>query len=247
MFVHFKTQGLILKKEDRGEADQIFTIFTKDFGRLEILGKGIRKIFSKLRPAMEIFYLSEVEFIQGKTYKTLTDAIVIEKFKNLRKSLKRLAIAYHISDVIVSLIKAEEKDEKIWNLMLETFKNLNNPNLQFAVCNLQYYYFFWNLISYLGHRPELYFCLLCQRKLKQKSHYFSSKEGGVICESCFRKNINGKKIKSSTIKILRTMFEKNFDFFKRLKIKKDDFENLKEISENYLQFLTEKNYETKNF
>lgn len=46
MFVHYRTQGLFIKEEDRGEANQLFTIFTKDFGKLEILGKAIRKISS---------------------------------------------------------------------------------------------------------------------------------------------------------------------------------------------------------
>ena len=76
MFLNYRTKGFIFKKEDRGEADQLFTIYTKDFGKLEILGKAIRKISSKLRSGAETFYLSEIEFIQGKTYKTLTDAIL---------------------------------------------------------------------------------------------------------------------------------------------------------------------------
>ena len=88
MFVHHRTSGFILKKVDRKETDQLLTIYTKDFGKLEILAKAIRKISSKLKSGAEIFYLSEIEFIQGKTRKTLTDAILIEKFENLRKDLK---------------------------------------------------------------------------------------------------------------------------------------------------------------
>jgi len=47
MFLKYRTQGLIFKKEERGEADQLFTVFTRDFGKLEVLGKAIRKISSK--------------------------------------------------------------------------------------------------------------------------------------------------------------------------------------------------------
>jgi DNA repair protein RecO (recombination protein O) len=94
MFVRHRTLGLVFKKEDRGEADQIFKIFTKDFGKIEVLGKGIRKISSKLRSQIDIFYLSEIEFIQGKIYKRLTDALLIEKYKNLRKSFKRQLKAF---------------------------------------------------------------------------------------------------------------------------------------------------------
>jgi len=121
MFTHYRTQGFILKKIDRGENDQLFTIFTKDFGKLEILGKAIRKISSKLRSGAELFYLSEVEFIQGKTYKTLTDAILIENFPNLRRNLERLSTVYKISEILDNLIKGQEPDEQIWHLLKETF------------------------------------------------------------------------------------------------------------------------------
>ena len=110
MFIHYRSQGFILKKENLSESDQLFTIYTEDFGKLEILGKAIRKIKSKLRSGADIFYLSDIEFIQGKTHKTLTDAIVIEKFENLRKHLKRLQIAYKIAEVFDELVKGQEKD-----------------------------------------------------------------------------------------------------------------------------------------
>jgi DNA repair protein RecO (recombination protein O) len=104
MFLHYRTLGIFLKKEDWAEADQLFTVYTKDFGKLEILGKAIRKISSKLRSGAEIFYLSEIEFIQGKTHKTLTDAILIEKFENLKNNLNKLKVAYEISQVLDNLV-----------------------------------------------------------------------------------------------------------------------------------------------
>jgi len=89
MAIHYRTQGFVLRKTDLREADQAFTIYTKDFGKLKILARAIRKIKSKLRSGIELFYLSEIEFIQGKNYKTLTDATVIEKFKNVKQDLEK--------------------------------------------------------------------------------------------------------------------------------------------------------------
>jgi len=126
MTVHYRTLGLILKKEDQKEADRVFSVYTENFGKLELLAKGERKIESKLRGGLELFYLSEIEFIQGKTYKTLTDAILIDNFKNLRKNLRALSVAHKISEVLDNLVKGQEPDEKIWQLILETFDKLNN-------------------------------------------------------------------------------------------------------------------------
>ena len=160
MAVHYRTQGFVIKKTDRGEADQLFTIYTKDFGKLEILGKAIRKIKSKLRGGIELFYLSEIEFIQGKTHKTLTDTILIENFSNIRKDLKKLKVAHQITDVLDNLVVKEEKDDQIWALLNGTFEKLNSQKPE-----IMYYYFFWNLVSILGYQPELSNCSISGKKI----------------------------------------------------------------------------------
>lgn len=244
MFVNYRTQGFILKKENRGEADELLTIYTKDFGKLEILGKAIRKISSKLRSGIEIFYLSEIEFIQGKTYKTLTDALLINKFENIRKDLKRLKIAYQIISSFNELIKGQEPDEKLWQFLLEIFEQLNNLNFSISNFQLIYYYFLWNFFSILGYEPDLYHCSFCQKKIILEKLFFNLKGGGeegvgggIICQQCqkFVKSI--KEVKVETIKILRIILKKDWNLLKRLKIEKLFFQELKEISKNYLFFI----------
>jgi hypothetical protein len=65
MATHYRTQGIILKTQDVGEADRVFTVFTKQFGKLRLRAVSERKITSKLRGGLELFYLSDIEFIQG--------------------------------------------------------------------------------------------------------------------------------------------------------------------------------------
>jgi DNA repair protein RecO (recombination protein O) len=239
MFIHYRTLGLVLKKEDRGETDQIFTFYTKDFGKLEILGKAIRKISSKLRLGTDVFYLSEIEFIQGKAHKTLTDAVLVDKFKNLRKDLKRSAVAYKIAEILDDLIKDQEKDEKIWRLVLETFHKLDNLTLLPVNYFLIYYYFLWNLFSVLGYQPEIYKCFFCQKKLEPNKIYFCIQEGIIACSQCSKKTKGVIAINEGLVKILRIILKKDWLTFKRLKIENYQKKALKEISENYLNFVAE--------
>ena len=67
----------------------------------------------------EIFYLSELEFIQAKRHKTLTGAVPIEDFKNLRSDLNRMKVAYQIAEALDDFIKGPEADSRIWNLLLK--------------------------------------------------------------------------------------------------------------------------------
>jgi len=166
MFTHYKTEGFILKKEDKGEADRLFTLYTKDFGKIQLLARAERKINSKLRARLELFYLSEVEFIQGKHYKTLTDVVLLDDFKGVRRDLAKLSIAQKISEALVGAVHGQEADLAIWDLLNETFRKLDDcqlTDLQFS--RLFYFCFLWNFISILGYEidPSGYDCFRGER------------------------------------------------------------------------------------
>jgi len=248
MFVHYRTQGFILKKENRGEADQLFTVFTKDFGKLEITAKAIRKISSKLRAGTEVFSLAEIEFIQGKTHKILIDVISINKFSSLKKNLKKSTVAYKIAELFDSLVRGQEKDHRIWQLLVESFGILNTYSLKPKTYRLIYYYFFWNLIFILGYALDFYKCVFCQKKLKSENIYFSSKEGGLVCQGCSKKvnhvrnNISNvvksiKEVDLDTIKIIRIILKKDWSILSKLKIEKLHLESLAIFSKNWQSFI----------
>lgn len=236
MFTHYRTQGFVFKKEERGEADQLLTLYTKDFGRLEILGKAIRKIKSKLRGGIDLFCWSEVEFIQGKIYKTLTDALLLEYSDHLKKDLKKLALAYRLASVFDLLIKGQEPDEKIWQLLKEVFSRLNSSELESSKLAVLYYYFFWNLLSLLGYRPDLYYCSLCGQKLLPAKIYFNWKERGLFCQSCQKKTAQRGLLQLSpeTIKLIRMLLEKDWSVLKRLKFETENFLTMKKLVSYYL-------------
>jgi len=204
MFIHYRTSAIILKKEDWEEADQLLTVYTRDFGKLEVLAKAIRKISSKLRPGAEIFSLSEIEFIQGKTHKTLTDAILIEKFGNLKDNLNKLRIVYKISQLLDDLVSDHEPDEGIWQLLIETLGKLDKLEVDNLKLELLYYYFFWNLVSLLGYQPEIKDC-----------------------------TIQGKEINCEIVKIIKVILRKDWQILPRLKIEPNHLKLLKNISQWY--------------
>ncbi|OGZ80202.1 MAG: DNA repair protein RecO [Candidatus Staskawiczbacteria bacterium RIFOXYB2_FULL_32_9] len=124
MALQYKTKGFIYKKRDRGEADRIFTVFTYDFGKINVWAKSIRKINSKLKSGIDIFYLSDIEFVQGKK-RTLTDAVLINKFTEITKTPEKFIIAKKVAKLLDDFVKGEQHDHEIFNLINETFEKLN--------------------------------------------------------------------------------------------------------------------------
>ena len=237
MVLRHRTSAFVLGREDSLDADRTFFVFTKDFGRIEVLGKSIRKIDSKLKGGIEVFSLSNIEFIQGKNKKTLTDAVFIKKFKNVFESTNMLETAHKISQLADNFIKGQEPDEKIWDLLTDVFEKLNNYQENNRGCQLIYPYFFWNFVSMLGYGPELSNCANCSAKLNPYELYFSSKEGGVICKICYTLNRNSIKVKSGVVKVLRLIIKKDWSILSKLKIENSMQESLNEVSDNYYSYL----------
>lgn len=233
MTTRYKTQAFVFKKNDVNESDRVFSVFTQDFGRLDIYAKSIRKNVSKLRSGIDIFFLSDIEFIQGKNRKTLTDAIVTKKFNNVPQDLERFKIANGIKEILDNFIKGEEKDRDILDLINETFCKLNDRNLKIGKCALVYYYFLWNALSLFGYRPEVYKCNVCFEKLNPSGIYFSYKSGGTVCEKCSSQDGLAKKVNSDIIKMLRLIFNKDWQTLSKIKIEMPSQKLFKEISGNY--------------
>ncbi|MFZ3073767.1 MAG: DNA repair protein RecO [Minisyncoccales bacterium] len=152
MFTHYRTQGVVVKKIDRGEADQLLVVYTKDFGRIEVMARGIRKITSKLRPAVEFPSVAEIEFIQGKACKTLTDALIMNLLVDSRKDLRKSAALRRICGFAEEIIKDQQEDSRIWGLLRSAlfFVESADAKCAAAICH----YFVWHLLDVAGWRPD---------------------------------------------------------------------------------------------
>ncbi len=70
----YTTRGIVLSERAIGEADRIYSILTRDLGKLQARAIGVRKNTSKLRGNIEPFSLSSISFVKGKDYWRLTSA-----------------------------------------------------------------------------------------------------------------------------------------------------------------------------
>jgi DNA repair protein RecO (recombination protein O) len=231
MTVKYRTKGFVFKKDERAESDQTFAVFTKDFGKLDLKAKAIRKITSKLRADIDIFYLSEVEFIQGKNSKTLIDAVKIKRFDDIILNFQKLKVAHQIADTLENFIKGQEKDEETFNLIKEIFDNLSDRVL-IKNYQLAFQYFFWNFVSLQGYHLQVQNCAVCQAKLNPYGVYFSAKDGGIVCKNCSITDKFSKKINSDIVKILRLILKKDWQTISKLKIEPASQKLLEDISQN---------------
>lgn len=226
MHQHYRTKGIVLSKRDSGEADQIFVLYTQDFGKIEVVGKAIRKITSKLRASIDVFYFIELEFIQGKNRKILTDAILLNKLSRVAK----------IFQIVEKLTTNQEKDEKIWSLIISVVKKLSVSDTDNNEIFFQY--FLWNFFTLLGYSPELYTCTICAKKLLPEIFFLSPEHGGVVCLRCC--NFPAINISVDSVKLIRFFIKEPIEKVEKLNVLEKDLEDLDKAFEAYFDFLAEK-------
>ena len=82
-----KTKGVVLKMTPSKESDAILSIYTYDYGRISVYGKGIRKINSKNARGVTPSSLSLFELNIRKGLSTLVRATGIEYYIHIQEHI----------------------------------------------------------------------------------------------------------------------------------------------------------------
>lgn len=191
----------MLRRVDFGEADRIITFLTPDRGKVGVLARGVRKTKSKLAGGIELFSVSDITVLPGRgEVSTLISARLLRHYGNIVKDLERTKAGY---EFIKMLSKATEDNPEaaFFNLIDNTFKSLDQPDINLDLINL---WFAAQLLKLSGHSPNL---STDQegRKLQQHQNYvFDFDAMGFQLEEDGRGDIA-----ANHIKLLRLVFSSN--------------------------------------
>ncbi len=128
MIRNYRTEGIILKRTNFGEADRILTIFTKHYGKIKARAPGIRRTLSRKAAHLEAFNLSTLFLAQGKSLDILTEAQTINNFGKLRKNLNKVGTAYYLCELVDSLCPEKQENREVLELLKEKLKELEDKN-----------------------------------------------------------------------------------------------------------------------
>ena len=119
-----KTEAIVLRYMDFQEADRIVTFFTKHYGKIKAVAKGVRKTKSRFGSSMEPFTHLRVMFFKNpnKDLYLVTQHNIISSFYSLRKDFESFINASYICELIDKFVTHEEKQIELWWLLLRTLE-----------------------------------------------------------------------------------------------------------------------------
>jgi DNA repair protein RecO (recombination protein O) len=70
----------VLRTHKLGEADRIVTLLTRSHGKVRAVARGVRRTASKFGARLEPFMVADVQFYEGRTLDTITQAVTIGSY-----------------------------------------------------------------------------------------------------------------------------------------------------------------------
>lgn len=174
----YKTEGIIIRRLNFGEADRIITIFTKNYGKIKAVAKGIRRIKSRRASSLELFNHSVIFLRQGRNLDLISEAQLKGSFAHLKKNLHKVALAFKICEIVDQLTREGQTQKEVFHLLGSYLSRLNRQDRVGVETEQMTKNFEVNLLQILGFLPlkrtleegriEVYIEKIIEKKLKSK-------------------------------------------------------------------------------
>ena len=246
----YRTEAIVLKRTDFGEADRLLILYTPGLGKLRAIAKGVRKPTSRKSGHVELFTHSQLLIAKGRDLDIVTQAETLHAFRPLREDLRRITYAYYVVELVDQFTEEGIENRPLFDLLLAMLTWLGEA----ADLGLTTRFFELRLLDYVGYRPQLFYCVGCNARIEPTAHVFSLAEGGVLCPRCSermqrerRMNQKGEAISLNALKVLRYLQTRDYALCRRLQIRPQSHEEVERIMRRYITYLLERRLKSLEF
>lgn len=176
-----KTEGIILRKLRYGEADSILQVYTRKYGRIGAIAKGVRRSKSRFGGRLEPFFRLDMVLHEGRgDLATITSVDTLDGYMDLRSRSNSIDAAARVGDFVLRLFDDRERNEPAYNLIANMLGLLDaDPRAARREVELA---FRAKMLLASGFSPELGSCVHCGSS--EDLVAFSPPSGGVVCRDC---------------------------------------------------------------
>lgn len=122
----FKDNAIVLSSKNFGEADKIYTLLAIRHGKISVISKGVRKLSSRKRGSLEVFNHIRIQAARTSGIPILSEVEIVEDYAEIRKSLKKISVAYFFTDVISKITREDEVNEELFHLLNKYLSRLEH-------------------------------------------------------------------------------------------------------------------------
>jgi DNA repair protein RecO (recombination protein O) len=219
---------VVLRKLDYREADRIYTLLTRENGKVGAVARGVRRPASRLAPVLDLFSRVDVQLARGRNLDVVAQAVRLPG-PRLPADPERTAHASLVAELADRVTEDRHPMEGAYELTAAALEELaREPQPRRATA-----WFLMTALGFLGFAPQLDACASCGRPLPEAPAAFSPPAGGFLCESCTLPGM--PPVPVSALKVLRIMGAGDIELYRRLRLAPDLLSEVERVLEAQLE------------
>ena len=97
--MYLTIQALVLRVTDYNDRDALLTVLTRNYGKLTIKARGLRRKNSPLVASCQLLAFGEFTLFEYRGMYTINEAHSVELFTALRKDLQKLSLGTYFAQL----------------------------------------------------------------------------------------------------------------------------------------------------
>lgn len=174
--------GMVLKVMPIGDYDRRITLLTKERGKITAFAKGARKPNSALVAAATPFSFGEFEMFEGRSSYTVVRASIQNYFREVQEELEATYYGCYFLEFADYYCQENNDEREMLKLLYQSLRALTSAAYDKRLVR---FIFELKAMAVNGEAPNVFSCLKCGKK--EELHWFVTKRGGCVCESCEKK------------------------------------------------------------
>ncbi len=198
----YKTEAIVLRSMDLGEADRVLTVLTPRLGKLRVIAKGVRRPKSRIGGGLQPFSDIQLVLAVGRTWDVVTTASLEDPHLGLRNDLHSTAAAWYVVELADRFCEGAADSHQAFELLAQALSGLDAPAAE-VTREVVARWFELHLLDAMGFRPELVRCLECGSEIEPDGNAYSPAAGGVVCPQCRHAALGARTIGADALKVMR--------------------------------------------
>lgn len=178
-----ESESIVLKRYNLAESDNIVVFFTKDFGIIRGVAKGVKRINSKFGSSLEPFSILNLIYFQKEDRELVNiqkTELIYSSFQNLANP-ENLSAFSRLSELLTSITPPNDPNEKIYRMLKACIKSVNLS--ENTLSPLVFYFEYW-LLRLSGYLPDWRYCFECNNEFQPEQSAELDGTFNLRCQNC---------------------------------------------------------------
>ena len=199
----YKTEAIVLRTMDLGEADRVLTVLTPRLGKLRVIAKGVRRPRSRIGGALEPFSDVQLVLAVGRTFDVVTSSSLEDPHLGLRNDLHSTAAAWYVVELADRFCEGAADSHEAFRLLAQALSGArraarrgaaarSSPAGSSSTCSRRW-----------ASGPSSSPASTAARAIEPEGNAYSPVGGGVICPQCRHAANGARPISTDALKVMR--------------------------------------------